>query len=83
MKEEYLGLRKVEQKALHLVPMWEEMKVLMKAVTRDPKRVSMKVMNLDLSKAQEMVPVWEEMTDPMMALNLGWMKVQNSDPRLV
>ena len=39
MKEEYLGLRKVEQKAFHLVPMWEEMKVLMKAVTRGVKRV--------------------------------------------
>ena len=34
MKEEYLGLRKVEQKALHLVQMWEEMKVLIKAVMK-------------------------------------------------
>ena len=39
MKEEYLGVQKVEQKALHLVQMWEEMKVLMKAVTMGVKRV--------------------------------------------
>jgi hypothetical protein len=45
--------------------------------------VSMKVMNLDLSKAQGMVPVREEMTVLMTALNLGWTKVQNSDHHLV
>ena len=39
MKEEYLGLTKVEQKAFRLVLMWEEMKVLMKAVMRGVKRV--------------------------------------------
>jgi len=43
MKEEYLGLRMIEQKALHL--MLEEMKVLMRAVTRGVKRLSMKIIN--------------------------------------
>ena len=43
----------------------------------------MKVMNLDLSKAQEMVPMWEDMTVSMKALYLGWPQVKNSDPYLV
>ena len=43
----------------------------------------MKVMNLDLSKAQEMVPMWEDMSVSMKALYLGWPQVKNSDPYLV
>jgi len=70
MKEEYLGLKKVEKKSLHV--MLEEMKDLMEAATRDLKWVSMKLMNLDLLKAQEMVPVLEEMTVSIKVLRLEW-----------